>query len=463
MALARAAAKERAGHWIRLRRHEVSAWLWPESGAVSPIPSLDGLRAAAVVLVMLFHAWFYIPGVPFRSDLSSFPIYYGRTGVQLFFVLSGFLLFLPYARWIFGLQSQPSALQFYKRRILRVGPAYWMVLIILVCVHPITRFAIMDALLHVVFLANISPDTMYQINGVFWTMAVEVQFYALLPLIGWGAYALRQRVRPGMAVTIVVACLSLISVASIAVEDLQSAHRIPPAPPLLLGWPSLSYWIGVFGIGIGCSVIYTYSTRIRRSSALQAARLQKGAGRVLLGGILVGLAFTFLPPLHSFPFIHLVYGWVYGAVLYGILFAQSPLRRLLESRVARFIGLISYSIYLWQTVVMDVIEKRMYGLTSTPARIAVGFVLEVALTIPLAYVSYQVAERPFFKARQRAHEPAAIERDEGALSQPRRARGIRALRESRSLALAGGVIPDSSHDFVAHSALTDGEPSHDEP
>src|SRR6185437_11948730 len=83
-------------------RQRLRAWLWPENGAINPIPALDGLRALAVVLVLLFHSWSDIPdggGLIIAPDNPN-PLSFGRTGVQLFFVLSGFLLFLPYARWL---------------------------------------------------------------------------------------------------------------------------------------------------------------------------------------------------------------------------------------------------------------------------------------------------------------------------------------------------------------------------
>jgi Acyltransferase family len=84
---------------LRLKRNQIdwvnmSARLWPESGAVSSIPALDGLRAVAVLFVLAFHAWLAAPGFSRPGDLVfTLPITYGRTGVQLFFVLSGFLLF----------------------------------------------------------------------------------------------------------------------------------------------------------------------------------------------------------------------------------------------------------------------------------------------------------------------------------------------------------------------------------
>ena len=89
---------------------------------MNAIPALDGLRALAVLLVILFHAWTFVPGyIQPGQNAADYALFYGKTGVQLFFVLSGFLLFLPYAQWIFGLRERPSTLMFYKRRALRVG------------------------------------------------------------------------------------------------------------------------------------------------------------------------------------------------------------------------------------------------------------------------------------------------------------------------------------------------------
>lgn len=136
-------------------RGRVTNWrsfLWPESGAVNAIPALDGLRALAVVLVLVFHAWNDLPGyIQPGQDPYQYPLNYGRTGVHLFFVLSGFLLFLPYARWMFGIQSRPSTQLFYARRLLRVGPAYWVCLALLALTAPITVSALKDVALHVFF------------------------------------------------------------------------------------------------------------------------------------------------------------------------------------------------------------------------------------------------------------------------------------------------------------------------
>lgn len=94
------------------------------------IPALDGVRAIAALLVVTLHIN-EIAGVPW--DVNQNPIatafaFFGRTGVVLFFVLSGFLLFMPYARALLFQEAWPSARTFYLRRIFRIWPGYYFTL-----------------------------------------------------------------------------------------------------------------------------------------------------------------------------------------------------------------------------------------------------------------------------------------------------------------------------------------------
>lgn len=398
---------EAASTPIQSQRRRWWRRLWPESGAVSPIPALDGLRAVAVILVMLFHAWSQIPGLSQTAEGTSqfqYPISYGRTGVQLFFVLSGFLLFLPYARWLLGLQSRPSTMLFYKRRALRVGPAYWVSLVILVLAAPLTLPSLGNALVHAVFLSNVSWATTWSINSVYWTMAVEVQFYVLLPLFGLLAYALTRRTSPILAMVLVVVGLSLVSILAALLNHFGVFTNIPVASTMLIESPALSRWVSVFAVGMACSVAYVYLTQIKRLNTKQGRNLSVVANVIMVAGLLLGLMLVFLAPLGRLPLSASLIGWSYGALLFGVLFGWPFLGRTFASRVLRFIGLISYSVYIWHNVVLQLIEPHLVFLTSTPERVAAGFVLDVLFSIPVAYASYLLTERPFFAARKKSHE-----------------------------------------------------------
>src|SRR5215831_20297932 len=101
--------------------------LLPLSSGPHEIRALDGLRAVAALNVLVYHAIRAITHQVsvFGLDLT-FAWYYTQTGVHLFFVLSGFLLFLPCARAMLLARPLPSARQFYRRRALRILPAYYV-------------------------------------------------------------------------------------------------------------------------------------------------------------------------------------------------------------------------------------------------------------------------------------------------------------------------------------------------
>lgn len=379
------------------------ARLWPETSAVSPIPALDGLRAVAVLLVMLFHSWYKGPGLALQpgQEAQSMWLWSAHTGVHLFFVLSGFLLFLPYAEWIFGLKSRPSAPKFYRRRVLRVGPAFWLSLTILFLAGPITLLRLGHALLHSVFLFNLVPWSSVQFNDVFWTMAIEVQFYACLPLIAMAAYRVARRWGPATAMAVVL----LGGTAASMVSGLL-ALRFRPLGLItwgLVGRYSLSLSLMVFAIGISASFAYTYVTKVAR---VETRRLRLPAWTLILGGLVLALAIVFIPRIHDLApnggSNELLMGWAYGAILLGTVLGAGSIRRIFESPVLRFIGLISYSLYIWHTVVYGVFASHLDFLPTPAERVLAGFALMLLAAVPVAYVSFQVAERPFIGMRRTA-------------------------------------------------------------
>ena len=379
-------------------------WLWPESGALSPIPVLDGIRALAVLLVMFFHAWHNQPGMlePGQAVDSS-PIWYARGGLDTFFVLSGFLLFLPYARWAFGLSTAPSARKFYKRRILRVGPAYWLCLALLVSTAPLTTPSLADALVHVPFVFNFVPASIFSINGVFWTMAVETQFYAVLPLIGWTLHRLAARIGVLKAAGALFAGMLVISGASGLANRLAGVEQIPVLSGLA-GQRSMSFYLAVFGSGIAVSVVFTYLTSVAILTIDQTRLLRAVAIVCVVLAVAVGVGFAFKPSIIRVEAgRNVLYGGVFAALLFGVLLAPPAWGWIFRTPVVRFIGLISYSLYLWHTIVLDWIVGWIPHSVSSLDRVLIGFGFELLLAVPVAYVSYLVAERPFMMARRRAH------------------------------------------------------------
>src|SRR5260221_899307 len=166
-------------------------WLRPlDLGGQQGIKSLDGLRAVAALMVVSYHI---IGVITWSPALGGFNIHfiwqYLASGVLLFFVLSGFLLYLPYVRAMLDGRPLPAERRFYENRALRILPAFYVCLFILAAVHwqeysPSQNFA--DIAVHVFFIHDISAQTVFAFDGPFWTLAAEWQFYLLLPLIAWG-------------------------------------------------------------------------------------------------------------------------------------------------------------------------------------------------------------------------------------------------------------------------------------
>ena len=382
------------------------ARFWPESGAINAIPALDGMRALAVLLVMLFHSWSFVPGSNASgANAGSSPLFYGKTGVQLFFVLSGFLLFLPYAQWIFGVRERPSARMFYRRRALRVGPAYWASLAILGLTLPFTLNSLRDVIFHLFFLSNLSWQTAFTINGVYWTMAIEVQFYVALPLIAHGMYALSRRVRPGVAGALMTLLLMAVSVLCYVLSTRKSLSAIPIVSTALLNYSAMPYWLGVFGCGIGCSMFYVYVTKVARKPISWQSLLRPACTAAGVLGVLLALAMAIVPPLRTMPAFDLWFGVAYAGLLLGVLFGANPFRAIFGSRPMRFVGLISYSFYIWHRVVLHALAPHL-RVGGFWLNVAVLFVVGTLLSVCVSYLSYQAFERPFIQARQKSHDPA---------------------------------------------------------
>src|SRR5258708_3152827 len=163
------------------------------------IPVLDGVRAIACLGIISFHLtdqsgkqyiWKPLHGVhdvpSMLAYLATTLAYAGDSGVMLFFLLSGFLLFLPYAKALLFESSWPSICSFYLRRIFRILPGYYAALFLMILFfHPefLHSSRWHDVWLFLTF--RMGDRFSGQLNGPFWTLAVEFQFYLLLPILAW--------------------------------------------------------------------------------------------------------------------------------------------------------------------------------------------------------------------------------------------------------------------------------------
>jgi peptidoglycan/LPS O-acetylase OafA/YrhL len=157
---------------------------------------LDGLRGLAIALVVWFHVWqiSWLPAdLHFFGKTFNFNVFAeaGFVGVSLFFFISGFVIFYPYARAMVDGAPPPGTRTFYYRRLLKILPSYYFSLVAMTALGFFTFDSPGDAwrefLFHATFIFGFFPGMVGAMNGVLWSLAVEMQFYLIFPIICWCA------------------------------------------------------------------------------------------------------------------------------------------------------------------------------------------------------------------------------------------------------------------------------------
>lgn len=401
---------------ISLRRFVT--WLMPLESGPPTTRALDGLRALAALSVLAYHACLSggLVHTPFGLATHSY-WYYLVTGVELFFVLSGFLLFLPYARAMLHGAPLPSARRFYQRRALRILPAYLVCLAIIAflptSVHR-TPLSVGNLVAHLLFIHDMFPQYNQDLEGPFWTLAVEVQFYLILPLLAAGIARVvgktRSRWRLIFCLVAIMAFAVLLRKADGLATGLVSSYSLHgwsissvALVFILLTYGMQGKFIEIFAIGMLCGVIYIIT--IEDHALSQRAVRWLGAG-ITVAAIAV-IVFVAIPHDHLAevmfypgstrgwaPSIYpLIMGGAYGGLVLGTLLFGGVLRAIFEFRPLRFVGLISFSLYLWH---QPIINRRIPMLSQLPLP------LSILAAFVVAYVSYQLVERPFLVRRHQA-------------------------------------------------------------
>ncbi|MBB3175905.1 acyltransferase [Variovorax sp. Sphag1AA] len=347
------------------------------------IPALTGLRCVAVMMVVFGHASTTVEGgftgwlypLRFLSDAGL--------GVQIFFVLSGFLITnILHSEW--EATGRIDLLQFYIRRTLRIWPAFYAFIIVL---GLLSHWQLIDiawqqftfAALHMWNYSEalgLGPVSAQHLDGAwylghFWSLSLEEQFYWFWPPLL--IFLLHRRSTKLLAGLILF--VPIVRVASYYLA------------PNLRGQLGMMLHTGVDSILVGCYVSLNKS-RIKaflESSRYSAAMLTAGCLLVVfvtpvLAGLLRGYWSTYGTTLTAA---------IVGLIIMGIAsMEQFWLTRLLKLRPFVFIGTISYSLYLWQQLFL-----------SEHSPVTLGFPLNILQAIVAATLSYWLIETPFLKLK----------------------------------------------------------------
>jgi acetyltransferase len=363
--------------------------------------SLDGLRGLAALSIFVFHGWLYTMPAPDATDRSSVGDYAAhelRLGLVAFFVLSGFLLFRPWFAAALEARRPPNVRRYVRARAARILPAYYAALAGSVVLlwglrgTPGLRLPPSgDLPLFVVFGQNFSPETVMKLNPPMWSLAVEVMFYALLPLIGWLAVRLPPTRRMQALAPLALLALGLVYNWSIAGHGLGMTFS-----------KTLAAMLPYFALGMLAALVLhgrtiampTKRGLIAAGVALIAADAVAKATAPAIGADL-GEVFAVIRDLPS----------AAGFSLIVAALAAAPRSRIIGGRVLAGLGTISYGFYLWHVPVLMVL--RGYGLL--PLDPVVGTLVALAPALAVSTLSWFALERPILRwtARRNSRERAA--------------------------------------------------------
>ena len=202
------------------------------------VDTCDGLRTMAVLIVAWFHIWqqsWLFPGLTILGcDISLDPLVRsGYIWVDMMILISGFCLYLPWVRMRHEGGAPMKPLDFYARRFVRIHPSYLLTIAIMFAVALATNayyyreHMVRDLVSHLTYTHMFFYDAYYASNlgGALWTLAIEMQFYLLFPLIARAFYKL-----PTTTFTVMVAiALSFRGWVSVNVKDVALYFNQLPA------------------------------------------------------------------------------------------------------------------------------------------------------------------------------------------------------------------------------------------
>ena len=378
-----------------------------ETGSRSPAPTggarfrhvvaLDGIRGVAVALVVVYH---FAPQI-----LPA-----GFIGVDIFFVLSGFLV-TSLALGEHSSSSKVSSSGFYMRRARRLLPAAIVTVVVAVALASViqpdsTRAANrgmgIASLLYVANWWMIDQQNSYQAAfgaesplSHFWSLAVEEQFYVFFPLVLLGLIVMVAR-RQGSTHTLAKWLLIASVLGALASATAMSLMYDSDTDPsrVYLGTDTRIHAIFV-GVAGACAW-FLWSPAFRDRISVRVLTVVGVVSVLFLGLVSVYSSFR-SSWLYHFGFLTIAVASL--AVVLAAMVKSRVISRVFEFRSLCVLGLVSYSIYLWHWPVRVFVNR-----TNTPFDGFSLFCVRIALTAVAATISYYVVEKPF----RRANNPRRV-------------------------------------------------------
>lgn len=372
-------------------------------------PLVDGLRALAALGVLFAH-------VAFASHLRDLGRLGGifanlDVGVTLFFAISGFLLYRPFVVSDFAGKSI-STLAYARRRALRIFPAYWVALTVLAIYPGLPGVFTSDWWRYYLLVQNYSPDPGIRLGGLTqaWSLNIEVAFYLVLPFYAifarrflGGADARTRLIRD-------LLMLSLLAIGSVVLHGwlMASGHQTwLPTLPAFFAW---------FAAGMGLAVISVLAPMVKGADTIADFLARHSLAAAVLAAVIYLVLGWFIPhDINGFRIngvrtelaFYVGSGVVATLIMTIAVFPrvsgkESVVQRWLGAGTLAWLGLVSYGIFLWHQGVLTALflDSPIKELTSPWVKFLIFGSITLAVTIPLAAISYYAIERPVLRFKE---------------------------------------------------------------
>lgn len=356
--------------------------------ARSYYPALDGLRGVAILLVVFLH----------NFDFVNY-FFFGWLGVDLFFVLSGFLI----TNILLNTVNDPNYLRnFYMRRLLRIFPLYYLTLIICLLILPNINSLHLEVGYYTnnqFWLWTYLQNWLYIFKEPYgdklllhtWSLAVEEQFYIIWPFIILFFRNPKRLLIVALCTLLLVIVLRYV-VWSLKIED--------------LAYSSLYTFTRIDGLCIGS--ILALLMRINPDF------LKKYTGLIVISMAAINFGFYFINTQHAATLPYLAFvGYTTFAILFGILVYEAVIGEskiiqfLLNNRILKFFGRISYGLYVYHwpvyLLLFPFFRDKLLADGNISYRIAeTGSAIIVTFTaVLLSVFSYHYFEKPFLRLKNK--------------------------------------------------------------
>jgi peptidoglycan/LPS O-acetylase OafA/YrhL len=366
--------------------------------------ALDSLRGLSTILIVLYHISFVSGYTVAHANSSGAYIDRLNIGVAIFFVLSGFLIFRPFAHSLIHGSPLPKTRNYYLKRAARILPGYWLALFVLAGLDALTIVNTSGFIRNVFIVHSFTEHNVFTGIRQAWTLAIEMSFYVVVPAFAYIFVRQTKRRDGPVSVSSLLKALSVLFLSAYVFRlfihqtdfwFLKTAHIWLPSH------------MDTLALGMGLAVLVEAPTSSETLSKVRIF-LANHTGAFVLSSVFVWFMsanINMAIGLNKSEFhIELLGHFLYGmaSVLLVAPFcvdSRSLLVKAMSLRLFTWLGTISYGIYLWHMAFLggNFAEKYM-PYTENDGQVLLRFLVVLPASIAIASLSYYVIERPIMRA-----------------------------------------------------------------